>query len=374
VKLMIKVVLMLIYIRINEALKQKIDALVEKGQYSDFNSAAATALENLVTAEREAADAVPLRFAAPPSNTVLLPSAPTTAQHAQKPPPTVTLAPRSGSEIPKKLVVPLPADLFHRGDAVPVERWIFGQQNRALPAKVNARLFANLVATKGEPVELAEAAHYISRGAGDVFGLLSEYDLKQGHKKDDLLSTGFPEPRSDKSLSRYANHFVAYENTQGKLTGMMIEWKLVGIKRIKNKTYLLPTRQCIELASFHNPLLDSEGLNDAAAKFSEEELTWLLTHLAANVPVEASAFTTLLSGIQSGARTPESLDEYVRTNANEKRDMTNEFISTQRSGALSRMADLNLLVRVRDGIRINYNVTERGAAWLNNQRKETNHE
>jgi hypothetical protein len=151
---------------------------------------------------------------------------------------------------------------------------------------------------------------------------------------------------------RYANQFVAYENTQGRLTGMMAEWKLVGVKYVKNRTYLFPTRACVDFAALQNPLLDRRPEQDGVEKFSEEEIEWALQHITTNVPVEAFAFRTILSGIQSGAKSPAALDEYVRGCATEKSGVTREFVSTQRTGAVSRMADLKMVMRVRDGIRI----------------------
>src|SRR5438132_13819959 len=151
---------MLLYIRINDVLKSKVDDLVSKGHYTDFNAAAITAIENLVTAEQENSG-VPL----PQSK----PSNVSEAMRQESPQPNVVdLAWKSLAEVPDKLVVPLPPDLFSPGDAVPIERWIFGQQNRAFPAKVNARLLTNLIGSRREPIELAEAAHEISVGASKV--------------------------------------------------------------------------------------------------------------------------------------------------------------------------------------------------------------
>ncbi len=229
---------------------------------------------------------------------------------------------------------------------------------------MNARLLTNLVATRREPIELGEAAHEISVAATQVFSLLHEIDLKNGHQKDDLLSTGFPQPNSEKSASRYANQFVAYQNTQGRLTGMMIEWKLAGVKRAKNKAYLYPTQPGVDFSAIENPLLDGQPRDGGREKFSEEEIAWALQHISNNVPIEAFAFTTILRGIQSGAKSPDSLDDYVRAQATEKSGITKEFVSTQRTGAVSRMADLNLVMRIRDGIRIFYELTDRGNTWL----------
>jgi hypothetical protein len=358
---------MLLYIRIQPELKRRADRLVERGLYPDFNSAAATALENLVLAEEEQ-----LPAASPPKSGPAEIGVARTADRETEGPPIKREPARIG--IPngslEKWIVPYPADLFQAGDIVPAERWIFGQQNRVFPAKVNARIFLNLLGDNTEPKQLSEISEEISKAAASVYLVLHELDQENGHNKDDSLATAFPEPGSDKSIARYANQFVGYENTQGRVTGMMIEWKLAGIKRIKNKTYLYPTIACVEFAQLKNPLLDLGYGRDAPTKFSDAELSWAINHISTLVPVESSAFRTLLSGIMAGATTPDSLDKYIRSHATQKASITDEFVSTQRTGALSRMADIGLVRRVRNGTRISYDITERGRAWITQQLQE----
>jgi hypothetical protein len=257
--------------------------------------------------------------------------------------------------VPKKLIVAFPADLYRPDQCVPVEKWVFGQQNRVLPAKINARLFIMLIAERGSEVELFEAANEISTRATHAFEFLSALDRRFGHGKDD-------------QISRYANHFAAYESTQGNLTGMLIQWKLVGVKRVKNKTYLLPTKACLDFAALENPLMDRPIVEKPTEKFSAEEVSWAIDHLHQNVPVEAYAFTTILNGLHDGFNTPDAIDGYVRKHASEKADISEPFVSTQRSGAVSRMADLNLVRRQRDGTKVVYEVTELGKKWQKNGR------
>src|SRR5207237_878481 len=99
-------------------------------------------------------------------------------------------------------------------------------------------------------------------------------------------------------------------------------------------------------------------------KFSADEIDWVVAHIAEHVPVEASAFRTLLAGLTEGCNTPDTLDRYAKEHAKEKEDVTEAFVSTQRSGAISRMADLDLVRRQRDGTKVSYEVTKRGVAWL----------
>ncbi len=364
---------MLIYIRIEDTLKKRADELVSRGLYPDFNTVTTVALENLLMAEEEAAQRLgqiaPAAAVPQPVATVAAANAVTAV------PPKVELSKSvlwdSSVTVPEKLIIPFPADLFRPDQNVPVEKWVFGQQNRVLPAKINARLFITLIAERGSELELFEAATEISTRAVNVFEFLSGLDKRFGHGKDDLLSTGFPEPGSEKAISRYANHFAAYESTQGNLTGMLIQWKLAGVKRVKNKTYLLPTQACLDFAALVNPLLDQPVNQKPGEKFSAEEMAWAVEHIRKHVPVEASAFTTILSGLRDGFTTPDAIDGYVREHAREKTDVSPAFISTQRSGAFSRMADLNLVKRQREGTKVIYAITELGNTWLNTHNGKT---
>lgn len=359
-------VLMVIYLRLQPDLKSRVDSLVKGGLYPDFNSAAVTALENLVVVEEEHGRSQSQPFHEPRAvaNSQREVVRPIEAQEVRAPvePP---------AEVPTELVVPSPPDLFQIGDLVPVERWIFGQENRVFPAKVNARIFLNLLKETGNPREIGEIAEAISRAATSVYVHLRALDERHNHNKDDSLAIGFPEPDSHKSIARYANQFVAYENTQGRLSGMLIEWKLVGVKRVKNKTYLYPTSAGIRFARLPNPLLDSSEDGESPKKFSEDEIAWALSHVATALPVEYSAFCTIVRGIQSGANTPELLDRYIRSNAGDKADISDEFVSTQRSGALSRMVDIALTRRVRKGTRIMYELTERAQEWIQQNNNNT---
>ncbi|HEY5911124.1 MAG TPA: hypothetical protein VJA21_11025 [Verrucomicrobiae bacterium] len=376
---------MLIYVRIPEPLKARVDQLVARGLYSDLSVAVTVALENLLLAEEEHPQGQPTKPAvakpkSKPTQPDPLVEAIRTARKAAgiddsdngpTPERPTTLTWTKPPSVPEKLIAPVPADLFSLGQLVPVERWVFGQQNRMLPAKINTRVLVTLVAQRKAEIELFEAASSISDQAALAFGFLNDLDTRFDSGKDDKLTTGFPEPDSDKALSRYANHFAAYESKEGNLTGMLLQWKFAGVKRAKNKTFLLPTQACIDFASLSNPLLDRPVTQKPADKFSSEETAWLLDHVISNVPVEASAFRTILEGLQARCNTPDALDKYVRENAKEKPDVTDAFVSTQRSGAVTRMADIGLVRRQRDGTKVTYEITDLATGWLEKLRAKS---
>src|SRR6266404_9878810 len=135
---------MLLYIRLSEALKARVDQLVARGLYSDLTSAVTVALENLLLAEEENCQDQRPKRASLEQNPQDVPrtSGPKTIPARNQAHVVTRVAPEvqqrpailnwtEPPSIPEQLIAPVPADLFRAGQLVPVERWIFGQQNRA---------------------------------------------------------------------------------------------------------------------------------------------------------------------------------------------------------------------------------------------------
>lgn len=94
---------------------------------------------------------------------------------------------------------------------------------------------------------------------------------------------------------------------------------------------------------------------------------FLLAHIAVSVPEEASAYLALTEGVQSDAYTPDQTDSCLRTRFDlpPKDDMRKTFISTQRTGATSRMLDLGQVPREKSGMHMTYLITAPGQVFLN---------
>jgi len=86
--------------------------------------------------------------------------------------------------------------------------------------------------------------------------------------------------------------------------------------------------------------------------------------------VEDYTYRTILAEVNRGHDSPDELDAALRSLvlSGDADKYTDSFLSSQRSGAVSRMADLGLVTRVRKGVRVEYRVTERGLAYFNNGR------
>jgi len=99
------------------------------------------------------------------------------------------------------------------------------------------------------------------------------------------------------------------------------------------------------------------------------EIQLLLRHITKNVPTEDYAYRTILVLIDEGINTPSQIDEVLKNRIplSAGRNLGQSFLSAQRSGTISRMTDLCLIDRERDGINMSYKITSSGKDYLNNQ-------
>ena len=214
-------------------------------------------------------------------------------------------------------------------------------------------------------VEAEQAARTVANQAAELGIYLQSIDDKFHRLRDEMLSTAFPgrlDP--DKGRIRYANQFVASVTKQGQLTGILVDLGLLNRMSTDSSRVSL-TEAGWKFALMPNPVLDAQTENPTA-KFSPEERTFLLDHIATNVIVERSAYIQILNALHEGYDNPQKLraafSKVERETAKNKL-----YFSTQRAGAVSRMADLGLLRRAREGIRVRYGITDDGVAFLNNR-------
>jgi hypothetical protein len=168
---------------------------------------------------------------------------------------------------------------------------------------------------------------------------------------------------------QYASQFVASVNKEGQVSGLLFDLKLINYSGGK-KPRLLLTEVGWKFAVLQNPILDNVQ-ETPSQKFSNEEITFFLNHIALSIPAEDFAYCTILSLISESSDTPDIIDaalqKYVPQDTN--RNLSKSFLSSQRSGAISRMADLGLVTRVRDGVRVSYTVTDAGKKYMQDSKK-----
>ena len=162
---------------------------------------------------------------------------------------------------------------------------------------------------------------------------------------------------------RYANHFVASVTKKGKVSGLLMDLKLINSTG-GNKPRLKLTETGLSFAMLQNPILDGQSF-ETARKFTSAERTFLLNHISNSVPAEDFAYRVALAAIDAGAGTPDKLDDALQRYVSKDtgRASTESFLNTQRSGAVSRMVDLGLIARKRSGVRVSYVVTDAGKQY-----------
>lgn len=367
---------MIICIDITDATKSELDRLLLEGGYPNYSEAISIAIINQrVLHQRIPKDGsliLDQHVEARPAATGKQPLQPAMQPTGQG----------SKPEVPELFILktesdgswfrpaPPPDDVFVPTQHVTLDRWIWGQYNKLLPVKATCRGILSLLSTTEvdrSGIPLSKAATEISDKViilGDYFRTLdATYELT----RDDALATAFPfsgSDREDKARLRYANQFVAGANKHGRLTGLLVDLKLINQVRGKTPKILL-TQAGWEFASLPNPALDGKLDGPPRARLSEDERNLLLQHISLTVPAEDAAYRAVLSAILDGAETPEALDIALKRFLPERTEkpFTDAFVSTQRSGAISRMSDLGLIERVRSGVRVKYVITEAGKTY-----------
>jgi hypothetical protein len=371
------------------------DYLVHSMQYKGYSELIASAVENLILLHEEVVknghvvigeESPPVArktstSASPPTRATSRRSGLTTASRQRVKGKTGMSPPKKEPTIPRIFLLDgiaesppalaaLPNDLWLAGQKIPLDRWVFGQYNKLFPAKASCRALAHLLTREPRGVPLESAVVEVAENAAVLGDFLKYLDKRNGSNRDNAFSTAFPttEDSSNKGRQRYASQFVASVNTQKQVSGLLIDFKLVNYTDARNVTLQL-TRVGWEFAAMANPILDRVG-DTPSQKFSAGETVFLIDHILRSVPVEDFAYRTIMAAVCHGADTPENLDEALGEHIPQDtiRSLSKSFLSSQRSGAISRMADLGLVTRVRDGVRVSYAVTDAGREYLARER------
>lgn len=396
---------MIISFRCPPKVKERVDAVIATGLYPDFSTFCVTALENQLLLEESAADKPnsspnyshdsgirPSQESGPQSRRVSkrtkskrnlepvasraiftspdnLKTRSETLQNSNFSAASLKFPELDLSRLSGDPPFSLPsafADIFQPDQEIPVDRWLFGQYNRLLPAKLSVRALG-VISEEGKDAFLLETvAPRIAETAARFGTYLASLDQRFGSHRDDTLATAFPEENAQgqKGKVRYQNHFVGH-TLKGEQGGLLVGLKLAVIKVVRNKPHIFLTTAGWDFARLPNPLLDAPA-TDPPDKFSTEEVSFLLSHIKGNVPVERFAYTVMLSLIVGGSQTPESVSVALarRLSTGKRFEDERDFIATQRTGVLGRMCDLQLVTRQRHGTHITYQVSPRGRRLL----------
>jgi hypothetical protein len=363
---------MIICVTLNARSKDELDRLVAHGGYRDYSEAVAVAISNQLQLHSSNSKA-PLHV----NSVVLRPSE--TIANPNDPGPdrdVIATVPKLFSAISEDRVgvkiAQLRPDPVSGQQMISVDQWIWGQHNKLLPVKAACRALARLLTRElhsYEGVALSKASSEIALEAVKLGEYLRRLERELGLLRDENLAHGFPRrdaENEDKSRLRFATQFVGNTSSQGVLSGLPSDLKLVAMDAPRGSRILL-TENGWKFACMENPILD--GLpGRPARKFSDEEIHFLFDHIMEAVPCEAHAFTTVVNLIENGANTPETIDAALGDYLPDRngRPYSSAFMTTQRAGVVSRLSDLGMLQRVRDGIKVAYVLSEQGRKYFQN--------
>lgn len=335
---------MRIVVDIPEYLVQRARQLIAAQTYRDLSSFVAASMENQLGLEARPLDEEPHGS-----------SGRTPLRVIQSTPPRA-FADKLG--LPSGEVPVLP--YAHQQDGAEPAPWPWGQINKLLPVKFAVRLLANSVGDS-EPFipldDFRETAAEMAR----VFGRrLRDLDEQLQHKWGNRLSAGFPiSGRTQSSLDRYANHFVgSYRESDRRRFGALFELQLGAIRSDRTATFVGLTEAGAEFAKVRNPIMDN---SDVSAPLGETEVDFYLRHIKERVPGEFHAFRLILGLIEGGVTGRADLTQEIKRRVDF--DWTDTVAETYRAGSMSRMFDLDLLTKRKDGRTVEYGISDRGLDW-----------
>jgi len=247
------------------------------------------------------------------------------------------------------------------GDDILVGKILWGQYYRYLPVKFAVRVLANMSSSSFPSVtEFIEAS--IS-SCLSIRKVLNRIDNRQRNEFGERLSAGFPD-RTEKSIRRFTEHFlISIRKGTFKLDGMLARLKFANVTMTDDREFIGLTEFGKKFAELHNYVLD-DGNPPA---LSDEEVQFLLDHISENLPNEADHIRTVLNLIKSENNTRNTLNSSLRSYYEKYFNggaWSDAVINTMRAGLLSRLFEMGLIQRKKNGKYLSYNLTTVGEKFI----------
>jgi hypothetical protein len=195
---------------------------------------------------------------------------------------------------------------------------------------------------------------------------LVDIDKKAGKgNKGTEVAIGFPEA-TDKAKDRFCAQFVG-SMRKNELTGALYELGFITstsfMGHLTDEIYF--TKEGWAFMQLSNSLMDNGGLGwvdyiKSGKRFSDVEIDFLLEHIKKNLPAEWAFMQEVGALIDAGSNRPKSLEEKIISNHDWEKTKTSQY----RNGVLSRMEELELLSRAKDGRQVTYSLTDKGKLHL----------
>ena len=250
-----------------------------------------------------------------------------------------------------------------------------GYLNRLFPIKFILRVFASITLEeyydpRGEfgfdgEVNLDELREKAFSTAKYAREWLSVLDSTSGPGHGAEVSVGFPED-NDKAKERFVAQFVGSKR-KGNVSGGLFDLGFASLTGFSlgglinyNSSELYFTTVGWEFAMLENPLIDTtEGWKDyfeTGKRFSDAEINFLLKHIKQNLVEEWKFMLEVAKSINGGKDRPKQVESELKKTY----DWEATKISQMRNGVISRMEELQLLSRHKEGREVTYKLTKLG--------------
>jgi len=251
-----------------------------------------------------------------------------------------------------------------------------GYINRILPVKFVLRILAILTLNSEsydkedgweieseDEIALSHLREVSSKTATYASKWLKSIDEASGSTRGSEVATGFP--TDEKSKERFVAQFVG-SSRKKQMSGAIFD---MGFASMSGSMFgfmgdeVRFTRMGWKFALLPNPLLDSMEGWKTGKRFSDEEISFLLNHIKSNVKSEWNFIVKIAELIDSGMNRPQSLEEAIIESHGWEKTQT----SVSKNGALSRMQELELIDRTKEGREVTYHLTKNGKELLDSE-------
>lgn len=330
-------------VTIPPAFEEKIRSLISKGEFRDVNHFITVALENQINAEEN----LTAWITESPRQIHRMPEESQSNAHL-------------GPSLVSKTYKICPEPPIERLN----DRLLWGQYYRFLPTKFSLRILANL-STDKFPTLASFKDHAAS--SAEIFGKqLKRLDRTMGNKSGEKISTSFPE-NSEKSRRRFTEQYIGYVRpTDQKYIGMLLTLRFAdvldnsGVEEIG----ITPTGQ--EFCNLHNPIID--GQPQSKGIFSLDEIDFLVRHINNKLPDEAGHMMKVLDLLRDEGKSREVLNSalslFYKKYQDPDRPWTEGVVNLMRAGVMSRMFELEIISKKRNGLIVTYELTELGKKYM----------
>ena len=262
-------------------------------------------------------------------------------------------------------------DYYYRAPVKPSEEPLSGYYNRLLPVKFVLRMLAALTMNcesfdkddgwnieLDETITLSELREKSWQTASYAKGtlLLNDQFFETKGKTGAKISVGFP-TKDEKSKERFVSQFVGSRRKR-ELSGALFDMGFANITSFLGLSTeeVWFTRFGWEFAMMENPVIDEIEGWESGARFSEEEVDFLLAHFKQNVPAEWGFMVSIAEMIRDGTNDATKMNAALIS----QRDWNRSKASVYRTGVLARMQELGLVDREKSGVEVTFILTESG--------------